>query len=465
MKRLNRGMAITSMLMVTSMLLAACGADSTATPVAAPTATKAAAAAPTATTGAAAPTATTAAAGPTATTAAALPTIPPTIPVAPFSGDTIKIAVDLPTSGADASDGVPTRNGVELAIDQANAKGGVTVGGKTYKLAMYALDDAVNGTHNPDQGVKNVQQFIADPAVMAMVGPFNSNVARAEMPILNVAGLPNISPANTNETLTKPEYGLTGQYRPTGTVTYFRVCTTDDIQGPAGADYMYDKLNAKKIYILDDTETYGKGLADNVEKEFTKKGGTVLGHEGVPKGTQDYSTILTKIQSLKPDAVFYGGTTSNGLALARKQMVDLGFDVPFMGGDGIEEAEFTKVAGDAAKGSYSTVAAVNASTLPEATDFLAAYKAKYGEDVGAYSANGFEATNIIIADLNKSSSVDRASVRTAIAATKDFKGVLGTTSFDANGDTTNKWISIYEVKDATDGSGPKWTFVDQTQFK
>ncbi|HST03347.1 MAG TPA: branched-chain amino acid ABC transporter substrate-binding protein [Chloroflexia bacterium] len=457
MKFAKRGMTITSLLMATSMLLAACGADPTATPPAAPTATTGAAA------GATATTATTG--GPTATTAAAKPTLPPTIAVAPFAGDTIKIAVDLPTSGADASDGVPTRNGVELAIDQANAKGGVTIGGKTYKLAMYALDDAVNGTHNPDQGVKNVQQFIADPAVMAQVGPFNSNVARAEMPILNVAGLVNISPSNTAEGLTKPEYGETGTYRPTGNVTYFRVCTTDDIQGPTAADYMYDTLKAKKIYILDDTETYGKGLADNVEKEFTKKGGTVVGHEGVPKGTQDYSTILTKIQSLSPDAVFYGGTTSNGLALARKQMIDLGFDVPFMGGDGIKEAEFVKVAGDAGKNSYATVAAVNAATLPEAADFLTAYKAKYGEDVGAYSANGYEAANIIIAALGKATSVDRPSVLKAVAATKDFKGVLGTTSFDANGDTTNKWISIYEVKDKADGTGVDWSYIDQIQFK
>jgi branched-chain amino acid transport system substrate-binding protein len=455
MKSTKRGMTITSLLMATSMLLAACGGTPTATPPAASTAT----------TGAAASTATTGTTAPTATTAAAPPTVPPTIAVAPFSGDTIKIAVDLPTSGADASDGIPTRNGAELAIEQTNAKGGVKIGGTTYKLAMYALDDAVNGTHNPDQGVQNVQQFIADPAVMGMVGPFNSNVASAEMPILNVAGLVDISPANTNETLTKPEYGKTGTFRPTGIVTYFRVCTTDDIQGPAGADYMYDKLNAKKIYILDDTETYGKGLADNVAKEFIKKGGTVLGHEGVPKDTQDYSTIMTKIQALNPDALYYGGTTSNGLALARKQMVDLGFDVPFMGGDGILETEFTKVAGEAGKNSYATVAAVNAATLTEATDFLTAYKAKYGQDVGAYSANGYEATNIIIAALNKAPSVDRASVRTAIAATKDYKGVLGTTSFDANGDTTNKWISIYAVKDKADGSGPAWSFVDQTQFK
>jgi basic membrane protein A len=325
---------------------------------------------------------------------------------------------------------------------------------------MLALDDAVNGVHNPEQGAKNVQAFIADPAVLAMVGPFNSNVARAEMPIVNQAGLAQISPANTAETLTKPEYGQTGTYRPTGKITYFRVCTTDDIQGPSAADYMYDKLNVKNIYILDDTETYGKGLADNVEKRFKANGGTVVGHEGVPKGTSDFRTIMTKIAGLTPkvDALFYGGTTSNGLALARKQMADAGLTIPFMGGDGIVEAEFTKVAQDAANGSYGTVAAVNAATLPEAAKFLADYKAKYNEEVGAYSANAYEATNIIIAAMKRATAADREAVRAAIAATKDYKGVIGTTSFDENGDTTNRWISIYEVKDA------KWTFVDQIQF-
>jgi branched-chain amino acid transport system substrate-binding protein len=428
------------------MLLSACGTETaTSTPVPpAPTDTVPAAGA-TNTPEAAAPTATTATTGGGGT----------------FAGDTIKIGVDLPTSGADASDGVPTRNGAELAIEQANAAGGVTIAGKTYKLEMFALDDAVNGVHNPEQGAKNVQAFIADPAVLAMVGPFNSNVARAEMPIVNQAGLAQISPANTNEALTKPEFGQTGTYRPTGIITYFRVCTTDDIQGPAAADYMYNKLNVKNIYILDDTETYGKGLADNVEKRFKANGGTVVGHEGVPKGTSDFRTIMTKIAGLTPkvDALFYGGTTSNGLALARKQMADAGLTIPFMGGDGIVEAEFTKVAQDAANGSYGTVAAVNAATLPEAKQFLADYKAKYNEEVGAYSANAYEAANIIIDALKRATAVDREAVRAAIAATKDYKGVIGTTSFDENGDTTNRWISIYEVKDA------KWTFVDQTKFE
>jgi branched-chain amino acid transport system substrate-binding protein len=373
------------------------------------------------------------------------------------STNVIKIGVDLPTSGADASDGVPARNGAELAITQA---GTVTLGGTTYTLQMYALDDAVNGVHNPDQGVKNVQSFIADADVMAMVGPFNSNVAKAEMPVLNNGNLANISPSNTNETLTKPEFGQTATLRPKGIVTYFRVCTTDDIQGPAAADYMYNNLKAKNIYILDDTETYGKGIADNVEKRFKADGGTVAGHEGVPKGTSDFKTILTKIKGMSPavDGIFYGGTTSNGLALAAKQRGDVGLNIPFMGGDGIEEKAFTDLAGTAGDNSYATVAAVNAATLDSAKQFLADYKTKYGSDVGAYSANAYDAANIIIAAIKAAGKKDREAVRAAIAATKDYQGVIGTTSFDENGDTTNRWISIYQVKSGA------WTYVDQQKF-
>ena len=378
-----------------------------------------------------------------------------------FSGDTIKIAVDLPVSGGDASDGIPTRNGMQLAIDQANAKGGVTIGGKTYKLEMYALDDVPPGgqAHDPAQGSKNADAFIADPAVMVVLGPFNSSVAKAMMPKLNTAGLCNISPANTNETLTKPEFGQTGTYRPTGKVTYFRVVTTDDIQGPAAADYAFDKLGFKKVYILDDTEAYGKGIADNFEKEFVKKGGTSLGHEGIQKGTTDYSSTLTKIASLKPDFIYYGGTSSNNIPLARKQMKAAGLAVPLMGGDGIVDKEFLTVAGADAEGSYGTVAAVNVEKLDEAKQFIADYKAaNFKEEMGAYSGPGYETSSIAINAIKNAKEVSRDGVCSALRATKDFKGVLGTTSFDENGDTTNKVISFYEAK------GGKWEFVDQLVF-
>src|SRR5262249_47626337 len=154
-----------------------------------------------------------------------------------------------------------------------------------------------------------------------------------------------------------------------------------------------------------------------------------------------------------PDALFYGGTTSNGLALARKQMIDIGLNMPFVGGDRIVETEITTVGGDAANGSHWTAAAANPATFPEAQQFLTEYKAAFNGDVGAYSANSYEAANVLIAAIKAAGKKDREAVRTALAATKDYKGVIGTTSFDANGDTTNRWISIYEVKDT------KWTFV------
>ncbi len=450
MKQTRLSMLLLSLGVSASMLLSACGAETpTATPVpAAPTTAPAAAATDTTAPAAAATDTTAPAAAATATTGGSA-----------SSGDVLKIAVDLPVSGGDATDGIPTRNGVQLAIDQANAAGGVTVAGKQYKLEMYFLDDVPPGGagHDPAQGSKNADAFIADPAVMAMIGPFNSNVATAMMPKLNQAGLANVSPSNTGPSLTKPEFGALKDLRPTGNVTYFRVCTTDDIQGPVGADYAYDKLGAKKVYILDDTETYGKGLADQFEKEFKAKGGTVLGHDGVPKGTTDYSSILTKIASAGPDLLYYGGTSSNNIPLARKQMKAAGLDIPLMGGDGIVDAEYVNVAAADAEGSYGTVAAVNAATLPSAQKFLTDYKAAFGSDVGAYSANAYDATQIVIDAIKRATAPDRASVLAALKTT-NYNGVIGNTSFDANGDTTNRWISIYEVKSGA------WSFVDQQKF-
>jgi branched-chain amino acid transport system substrate-binding protein len=444
MKSSKQMFTLVAVMVVISMLLSSCGGTT-----ANPTDTAVPAAAATNTPAAAAPTDTAASAAPTNTAGAAA------------AGDVIKIAVDLPVSGGDATDGIPTRNGMQLAIDQANKAGGVTIAGKTYKLAMYALDDVPPGgqAHDPAQGSKNADSFIADPAVMVMLGPFNSSVAQAMMPKLNTAGLCNISPANTNETLTKPEFGKTKDYRPTGNVTYFRVVTTDDVQGPAEADYAFNKLGLKKVYILDDTEAYGKGIADNFEKQFKKDGGTVLGHDGVPKNTTDYSSILTKIAATKPDFIYYGGTSSNNIPLARKQMKSAGLSVPMMGGDGIEDEQFIKVAGADAEGAYSSVAAVNVTKLPEAQQFITDYNAAgFKEALGAYSGPGYETASIAIDALKRATAATRDGECVALRNTKDFKGVLGTTTFDANGDTSNKVISFYQVK-----SG-KWTFVDQLTF-
>ena len=362
------------------------------------------------------------------------------------SGGTIKIGVDLPVSGADAAIGVPTQNGAVLAIEQAN-KNGFT--GGAFKLEGSLLDDAVQGTHDPAAGAQNVKTFIADSEVLAMVGPFNSNVATSEIPLTNDAGLAQISPSNTNDGLTVGADAAKLRTAHPDTNTYFRVCTNDKRQGAALAQFAR-KLGYKKIFIIDDNETYGKGLADTVDRQFRALGGTVLGHEHITANQQDFKALLTKVQSTDPDAVFFGGNTSTGGGLLRRQMGDVGMrKTPFMGGDGISDtAEFVKEAGPMAQNVYYSFAAPDVDKLPSAKAFVRAYKARFNSDVGPYSAPAYAATEIIIAAIEKAVKDDggkmptRAAVLKNIAATHDFPTPIGKIGFDANGDTTDPVLTL-----------------------
>jgi branched-chain amino acid transport system substrate-binding protein len=377
------------------------------------------------------------------------------------SGGTIKIGIDLPVSGADASTGIPTRNGAVQAVEEANAKG--VPGG--FKFVAYDLDDAVQGAHDPAQGAQNVKAFVSDSAVLAMVGPFNSSVAKAQIPITNDAGLAQISPANTSTGLTKGDDAKKLRTSHPDVNSYFRVCTTDDRQGAAGAQFA-KKLGFKRAFIIDDNETYGKGLADVFDDKFRSGGGSVLGHEHLTKGQSDYKALLTKAHALAPDVVFYGGTTATGGGLLRKQMADAGMaQTAYIGGDGISDAEFLKSAGDMANGTFYTVAAPETSKLPSATAFVSAYRKRWNADVGPYSANAYAAANVEIAAIEKALAAEgnkmpsRAEVLQNVAATKNFASPIGPIGFDSNGDTTNPILSLYKI------SGGKATFVDQVNLK
>ena len=377
------------------------------------------------------------------------------------AGNAIKIGIDMPVSGADASTGIPTRNGAIQAIEEANAKG--LPGG--FKLVGYDLDDAVQGAHDPAQGAQNTKQFVSDAAVLAMIGPFNSSVAKAEIPITNDAGLAQISPSNTSIGLTIGEDAVKLRTSHPDVIAYFRVCTTDDKQGAAGAQFA-KKLGFKKAFVIDDNETYGKGLADVFETQFKAGGGTVVGHEHLTKGQTDYKALLTKGHALAPDVVFYGGTTATGGGLLRKQMADAGLKAtPFIGGDGISDDEFFKTAGTMANNSYYTVAAPETSKLASATSFVAAYKKRWNTDVGPYSANAYAATNIEIAAISKAivaagnKMPARPDVLKNVAATSGFASPIGTIGFNKLGDTTNPILSLYKI------AGGKATFVDQINLK
>ncbi|MBD5633560.1 MAG: branched-chain amino acid ABC transporter substrate-binding protein [Candidatus Eremiobacteraeota bacterium] len=373
---------------------------------------------------------------------------------------TVKIGIDLPLSGADAANGIPTRDGAVQAIEDANAKGthGIT-------FVAYDLDDAVQGAHDPAQGAQNVKSFVADDAVLGMVGPFNSSVAQAQIPLTNDAGLTQISPATTNPGLTKgPDAAKLRTSHP-DVNAFFRVCTTDDRQGAAGAQFAR-KLGLRKAFVVDDNETYGKGLADVFAAQFQVAGGTVLGHEHLTKGQADYKALLTKARALGPDLIFYGGTTVTGGGLLRKQMGDAGLGaVAFLGGDGVSDRDFITTSGDAANGAYYTVAAPETSKLKSAASFVRAYEKRWHTDVGPYSANAYAAASIEISAVEKALAANggklptRDAVRAIVAATKNFASPIGSIGFDSNGDTTAPILSVYKIANG------KPSFVEQITLK
>jgi len=388
----------------------------------------------------------------------------------PTAGNTtIKIATELPVSGKDESSGKPAEDGAHLAVDQANANH--TISG--YTLVFDPKDDVgPSGTNDPVVGAANIRALIGDALVAAVVGPFNSAVAKSEMPISNLAPLAQISPSNTNTCLTQvgAAVGCSGAndlvptLRPSGKVTYFRIATTDSHQGPAGADYLYKTSGYHKVYVIDDTTTYGVGIADSFSQQWTADGGTVLGRSSEPPTTTSYVSLLTQIASKKPDVIYFGGLDSTGGILIRQQMEQVpGLQsLPFGGGDGLVTSTFSKTIGTSGGGPiFGTVATTDVASAPGSSTFLSAYDSTYSAaNLGAYSAAGYDCANILIQAIksalaggakNPTSSSDSAGAKlfrqAVINAIQNisFTGVLGPQSFDANGDTTNRVITIYKV--------------------
>jgi branched-chain amino acid transport system substrate-binding protein len=401
---------------------------------------------------------------------------------APTAGSTtIKIATELPVSGKDESSGKPAENGAHLAVDQANANH--TIPG--YTLVFVPKDDVgPSGIHDPSVGAQNVTALIGDALVAGIVGPFNSSVAKAEMPISNQAPLAQISPANTNPCLTKEgaDVGCSGSndlvptLRPTGKVNYFRVATTDDHQGPANSDYMYKTLGFKKVYVIDDAETYGIGIADSFSKEWQSLGGTVLGRSSEPSSTTSYVSLLTQIAAKNPDAIYFGGLDSTGGILIRQQMLQIPAlkNLPFAGGDGIVTGSFASSIGLNSGGPvYGTVATVDATKVPSAQAFINQYNAAYGAaNIGAYSAAAYDCANILIQAIktalangahtpaNSSDAAGAKAFRQAVINAIQgisFNGVLGHQAFDSNGDTTNKVITIFKLGPNAQNK-PDWVY-------
>jgi branched-chain amino acid transport system substrate-binding protein len=378
------------------------------------------------------------------------------------SGNTVKIISSFPLTGSSVGQTQTIINGIKQALEEAKSS---ACDGKL-KIDYESLDDATAASGKWDAGreAENANKAVGDPKVVAYIGTFNSGAAKIAIPILNQANLVMVSPANTAVGLTKAggEPGEPDKYYPTGKRNYARVVPADDLQGLAGANWA-KSLGAKKVFVLDDQEIYGKGLADVFEASVKKLGMQVLGHEGIDSKATDYKALMNKIKALNPDLIYFGGITQNNGGQLIKDMRNVGMTpdkVKFMGPDGIFEQALIDAAGKDAEGVYATFGGIPPKELTGAGKaWYEAYKKKFNSEPEAYAAYGYEAAKVVISGIDKACKNDRVAVKDAILATKDFQGILGTWSFDANGDTTLKDLSGNIVK-----SG-KWTFAQKLEAK
>lgn len=354
-----------------------------------------------------------------------------------------KIGVIAPLSGDLSALGLGIKNSVDLAIKQANDSNAIP----GWTLVLAAEDDEAK----PDVGKNAATKLSSDNEVVGVVGTLNSSVAQSVTPVLQPAKIVQVSPANTNPTLTQGK-DAANPARPYD--NYFRTCTTDAVQGPTAATYLLS-IGVKEVATIHDKKSYGQGLVEAFAKAFTAGGGKVVAAQTINPDDKDFSSVITNVKAANPKTVFYGGEYPQAGPLS-KQMKAAGLNVPLMGGDGIYDPGYVDLAGSAANGDLATSVGAPVESLASAKAFVTAYTAAaYKDPMGAYGAQSYDAANAIINALKVSlaKAADAKSARadtvTALGAVS-FDGATGKISFDKYGDATSKVITVYKV------SAGKW---------
>ncbi len=341
----------------------------------------------------------------------------------------IKIASQSPLSGGQSVLGTGLRNGTELAIEQL----GGDLKAMGFDVQFVPFDDQAT----PDVGVANAHQIVADPAILAVIGHFNSGVAIPSSEVYDQNDLVMVSPANTNPTVTDR-----------GLKTVNRVCGRDDAQGLVGAQFA-QSLGLTSVYVLNDTTAYGAGVAQAFSDNAAKLGITVLGFQGTDERS-NFEGIIQPILALNPDAVYLGGIYDQ-FGVFVNQLAAAGYTGQILGPDGLDSPDYAKLAGQAGVGTYYTSAAGPASVFPGAAQFVKDYTAKYGNAPTPYAAESYDATGIVLAALKTAITEangqipTRAVVAATVRATQDYQGLTGSISFDANGDRTEANYFVLHV--------------------
>ena len=383
------------------------------------------------------------------------------------------IGLDMPLSGLAAEGGIQVRNAVQLAIDEAN-EADVDDG---VEIALESYDDAGKSGEqlpSPGRGADNATAMVEDPRTIAMIGPYNSDVAFQTVPITNEAGLLQCSPSTTDPGLTKPEHGaMDVRAEQPERINFLRLAPSDDNQIRGLAGFATHDLGAESALVVDGNAFVPNTWEDQVAEAFTDLGARVE-RVSVPPGT-DPKPVLEALRRAdgSPDVVVFVGGTVNGAPRVRRAMVDAGYEAtPFLGLDFMLDAPddddgYLSEAGTAAAGTYVS----HSSLAPPRASFVDAYRAAYGEEPDDFAAAAYACAEVILESLRaigeSGTSADelRDDLRAyAVEPSNRYETILGTLGFDANGDSTQQFVTLFRADPAAaDGAGD-WVVVKQQDF-
>ena len=345
---------------------------------------------------------------------------------------------------------IPVVNGAKLALKQAGGKAG------QFTVNYVSLDDstAAAGNWDPTQTAANARKAASDPKAAYYIGEFNSGASEISVPILNQAGIPQVSPANTYVGLTTnlpgSAPGEPGKYYPTGTRTYLRIVPIDSIQAAAGLMAM-KQAGCTKVSIGNDKEAYGAGLAQMLELTKGDYGVTILNNVGIDPKASNYRTLAASFKSAGTDCVYFAGVTANGGVQFVKDMHAAMPTAKFFGGDGVCSSAWTQASSGGVPANVAplmecTQPALDLSAYPGGEKFLTDYKAAYGTTPDPYGIAGYEAMSLAIDTIKSlgANGNNKADILKALFAIKNRSSVMGTYGFDKNGDTTLKSFGLYK---------------------
>jgi branched-chain amino acid transport system substrate-binding protein len=355
---------------------------------------------------------------------------------------TIKIATQSPLSGDMSVVGVDIKRGAEMGLEQLGA--GLT--GMGFKIELAPFDDQ----GNPDTGVANAKQIVSDPAILCVVGHYNSGVQIPSSEEYHNAGLANVSPANTNPKVTTRGY-----------LEVNRIVGRDDVQGVVGADFAAAK-GMKSAFVVHDKTAYGQGIAEFFRQEAEKKGMQVLGFEGTEEKA-NFDALLSPILAANPDVVYFGGMYGQA-ALLFKQAREKGYMGMFLSDDGFDSSDAAKIGGDTllqGGGTFYSTVSGPAAVYPGTAKFISDFKTKYGSDPQPFAAQGYDSAGICLKAIEAAAKAKngemptRAEVAQAIRNLTDYAGITGTITFNSIGDPVVAKYFVIKVGSADPAKWPE----------